>query len=86
MKKIIALTLVLSILGAVLAGCGQGGAEAEADVPSNAPAYNELTVGTDYTDLTAEVKFISHRTDLIEDGTAAPTAMWDWPLPPRTRW
>ena len=69
MKKIIALTLVLSILGAVLAGCGQGGAEAEADVPSNAPAYNELTVGTDYTDLTAEVKFISHRTDLIEDGT-----------------
>ena len=34
-----------------------------------AKAYNELTVGTDNTDLKAELKFISHRTDLIDDGT-----------------
>lgn len=32
-------------------------------------AYNELVVGTDYTDLTADIKIISHRTDLIADGT-----------------
>lgn len=34
-----------------------------------AKAYNELTVGTDNTDLTAEIKIISNRTDLIDDGT-----------------
>ena len=34
-----------------------------------AKAYNELTVGTDNTDLKADLKFVSHRTDLIEDGT-----------------
>ena len=34
-----------------------------------AKAYNELTVGTDNTDLKAELKIISHRTDLIDDGT-----------------
>ena len=42
------------------------GSAASAD---GAKAYNELTVGTDNTDLKADLKFISHRTDLIEDGT-----------------
>ena len=54
-----------------LAACGGGststaGSAAGAD---GAKAYNELTVGTDNTDLKAELKFISHRTDLIDDGT-----------------
>lgn len=34
-----------------------------------AKAYNELTVGTDNTDLKAELKILSNRTDLIDDGT-----------------
>ena len=42
------------------------GSAASAD---GAKAYNELTVGTDNTDLKAELKVISHRTDLIDDGT-----------------
>lgn len=42
------------------------GSAAGADGPK---AYNELTVGTDNTDLTAEIKIISNRTDLIDDGT-----------------
>lgn len=42
------------------------GSAASAD---GAKAYNELTVGTDNTDLKADLKIISHRTDLIDDGT-----------------
>ena len=45
---------------------GFAGSAASAD---GAKAYNELTVGTDNTDLKADLKFVSHRTDLIEDGT-----------------
>lgn len=40
-----------------------------ASTENGSKAYNELVVGTDYTDLTADIKIISHRTDLIEDGT-----------------
>lgn len=42
------------------------GSAAGADGPK---AYNELTVGTDNTDLKAELKILSNRTDLIDDGT-----------------
>ena len=46
-----------------------GSASGSAAGADGAKAYNELTVGTDNTDLTAEVKIISNRTDLIDDGT-----------------
>lgn len=46
------------------------GSAASAD---GAKAYNELTVGTDNTDLKADLKIISHRTDLIDDGTLTAT-------------
>lgn len=40
---------------------------AEAGVPS----YSQITVGEDYTDLTASIKWIHHKTDREEDGTIA---------------
>lgn len=60
-----------------LAACGgssnstaaSGSAGSGAAAGSTGKAYNELTVGTDNTDLTAELKIISNRTDLIDDGT-----------------
>ena len=60
-----------------LAACGgssnstaaSGSAASGAAAGSTGKAYNELTVGTDNTDLTAELKIISNRTDLIDDGT-----------------
>lgn len=57
---------------AALTACG--GKEAQNDVSSTGTAaaakpYNELTVGTDNTNLAVELKIISHRTDLIDDGT-----------------
>lgn len=47
-------------------GSSAAGSAAGAD---GAKAYNELTVGTDNTDLKAELKILSNRTDLIDDGT-----------------
>lgn len=73
MKKAISLLLVSALSASMLAGCGgsaaSGSSSAAGAEASSIPAYNELTVGTDYTDLTASIKLISHRTDLIEDGT-----------------
>ena len=81
MKKAISLVLAVSLMASMLAACGgsadtgsagTGGTGDTGDTGSEAagvPAYSELTVGTDYTDLTADLKLISHRTDLIEDGT-----------------
>lgn len=33
------------------------------------PSYSQVNVGTDYTDLTATIKWIHHKTDRAEDGT-----------------
>lgn len=74
MKKAIALTLAAAMSASLLAGCGgsqTGGSQTAEGAESSLPTYNELTVGTDYTDLKADLKFISHRTDLVDDGTFA---------------
>lgn len=44
---------------------------AEAETPEGVPSYSQITVGTDYTDLTATIKWIHHKTDREEDGTIA---------------
>ena len=69
-RNFLKVTGVLAAASA-LAACGgsrhsSAGSAASAD---GAKAYNELTVGTDNIDLKADLKFVSHRTDLIEDGT-----------------
>lgn len=56
----------------ILTACGGSNAGSAASGTSTAsalPAYSELVVGSDHTDLKASLKMISHRTDLIEDGT-----------------
>lgn len=44
---------------------------AEAETPEGVPSYSQITVGEDYTDLTASIKWIHHKTDREEDGTIA---------------
>lgn len=75
MKKWLSLLLTVAMAVSLLTACGGGGG---ADAPkvagadgSSLPAYHTLKVGEDYTDLTAELRIISHRTDLINDGTFA---------------
>lgn len=65
MKKAIALVLSLTLLLCMLAGCGSGGGGGGSD-SSDVPSYASLKVGEDYTDLSAELRFITHRTDLID--------------------
>ena len=50
----------------------QAPAETEAEAPAEGvPTYSQITVGEDYTDLTASIKYIHCRTDREEDGTFA---------------
>lgn len=43
----------------------------EAETTEGVPSYSQINVGTDYTDLTASIKWIHHKTDREEDGTIA---------------
>ena len=79
MKKALALTLAAAMAATLLAGCGGGsgssaaastaGGDSASAEASGVPSYASLKVGEDYTDLKADLKLISHRTDLIADGT-----------------
>ena len=46
-------------------------APAEEAAPAGVPTYSQVVVGEDYTDLTASIKWIHHKTDREEDGTIA---------------
>ena len=46
-------------------------AAAPAATDSAVPTYSQINVGTDYTNLTASIKWIHHKTDREEDGTIA---------------
>ena len=47
-------------------------ADAESAAPAEGvPTYSQITLGQDYTDLTASIKYIHCRTDREEDGTFA---------------
>ena len=81
MKKLIAMGLAGAMTATLLAGCGGAaststgaastGSDSAADSTAAAgvPTYDSLTVGQDYTDLTATLKVLTNRTDLLEDGT-----------------
>ena len=79
MKKALALTLAAAMAATLLARCGGGsgssaaastaGGDSASAEASGVPSYASLKVGEDYTDLKADLKLISHRTDLIADGT-----------------
>ncbi len=44
-------------------------APAAADEASGVPSYSQVNVGEDYTNLTATIKWLHHKTDRAEDGT-----------------
>lgn len=53
------------------AGTETGSGETAAADASGVPTYSQITVGEDYTNLTATIKWIHHKTDREEDGTIA---------------
>lgn len=66
MKRKTALLLAIA-MAAILTACGGGPGTARNDSVTDVPSYNELKVGSDYTDLQAEIRFITHRTDLVDN-------------------
>ena len=70
MKKAMSLLLLLTLLASLLTACGGGGGGgSSADggaLDTNLPTYDALKVGEDYTDITAELRVITQRTDLVD--------------------
>ena len=69
MKKALSLVLALVMTLALLTACGggnPGSGSGSGGTDSSLPSYDSLKVGEDYTDITAELRVISHRTDLID--------------------
>lgn len=64
MKKALSLILAVMMTATSLVGCG-GAGSAGSNTVSEVPTYDSLTVGEDYTDLSAEIKVITHRTDIV---------------------
>lgn len=72
LSKVLSLTLAVLMVIGLLTGCGGGSAASNGGsqaAASSLPSYASLKVGEDNTDITAELKVITHRTDLMEDGT-----------------
>ena len=61
MKKILALALSLML---ILSAFSFATAEA-------LPTFDAIVLGTDYVDTTATIKWLTHRTDLVESGALA---------------
>ena len=66
MKKAFALVLALVMSLALLTACGGNPGSGGGGTDSSVPAYDTLKVGEDYTDITAELRVITHRTDIID--------------------
>lgn len=68
MKKLLSGALAAAMrLSLTACGGGGGGSSSQADIPVvNLPAINEITLGQDYKDLTAEIKVLTNRTDVVD--------------------
>ncbi len=66
MKKALSLVLALLMGLSLLTACG-GGGSGGGSKDEDLPSYASLKVGEDYTDITAELRVITHRTDLIQE-------------------
>ena len=75
MKKALSLVLALLMGLSLLTACGGGnsgggssggGGGSGGSSDNDLPSYASLNVGTDYTDISAELRVITHRTDIID--------------------
>ena len=62
MKRIIAFAIMVMICILPLTGCKKK----KDDDTSVAPYMETLTLGTDYTDLDTEIRFLTFRTDIMD--------------------
>ena len=63
LKKVIALGMTAALSMSFMAACGSDDSENTATTDLQ---YKDITLGEDYTDLTAEIKLLTNRTDMLE--------------------
>ena len=89
MKEAMSLMLAMLMLLSLLTACGGGGSNPGGGSGSgggtdpNLPTYDSLKVGEDYTDITAELRVITHRTDLVDSTFAQYAAEFNKLYPQR---
>lgn len=69
MKKLISFVLAATLLLSLAACGGNAGSTSQGDAPAanpDVPAINEITLGEDYKDLTASIKILTNRTDIVD--------------------
>lgn len=73
MKKLISCLLALAMVLSLLTACGGSGNDTP-NAPGNSggeakavPAINDIKLGEDYQDITATVKVLTNRTDIVDD-------------------
>lgn len=76
MKKALALTLVCAMSATLLAGCGGGtssgssseatGANAASAVSADLPTIDSINLGEDYQDISATIRVLTNRTDIVD--------------------
>ncbi len=81
MKKALALTLAIAMAAGMLTACGGSGDSGTADTGTGSqtgdtsgdsaatatlPKINEIDLGTDYQDITATIKVLTNRTDIVD--------------------
>lgn len=65
-KKVVALALA-STMVLSLAACGNnGGKDEEKGGEATDVTIDQITLGEDYTDLEADLKFLTHKTDVVD--------------------
>ena len=86
MKKLVSGALAAAMCLSLSACGGGGGGGAAADIPEvDIPAINEISLGTDYKDLTAEIKVLTNRTDVVDTVYAGYVQKFNQMYPPDHR-
>ena len=65
-KKVLSLGLAAVVTMSMLAACGSFDKGNEAASSENIPTIDQITVGEDYQDITASIKVLTNRTDIVD--------------------
>lgn len=65
-KKVLSLGIAAVMTVSVLAACGSSDEGTEAVSSANIPTIDQINVGEDYQDLTASIKVLTNRTDIVD--------------------
>ncbi len=65
-KKVVALTMAAVLAGSLAAGCGGSGKGEAGGTAVELPTIDAIKLGEDYQDITASIKILTNRTDVVD--------------------